>query len=405
MSDIVIPKGPFETEPRARYINKDTAQQLITDALTAAGVELGAYDRRIVAWQAGWDSSSIVPLVSWLRRTAAEHKRLRKSRDAFRDQRNAVFQTNERLLAELQASDQARLLAENETRSVRREADALRARVAELEAELRIGAPWKCPVCSKENTRDVCVICETDRPEADEEPAPSADGITRRIVPVRRALIAHTPRRRPSSRARTGRARVATVPDSTLLTQATTGLTNVAQANTDTAPSGAKLYPRILAGASGVKSNLLAMGRPTHAVMHSRRWYWLSSQMSATWPMINWTNLPAEGGIAGVANAGSSYNSGPRGVLPCGLEVIVDNTIATNLGTGTNEDELYVVPASECHLWEDPDAPLFIRAEQPAVASLGVLLVAYSYFAYTFGRYAGGMQKVSGTGLATPTFA
>jgi hypothetical protein len=98
------------------------------------------------------------------------------------------------------------------------------------------------------------------------------------------------------------------------------------------------------------------------------------------------------------------YGSGPRGVLPCGLEVIVDNNIATNLGAGTNEDEIYVVPASECHLWEDPNAPLFIRAEQPAAASLGVLLVAYSYFAYTFGRYANGMQKVGGTGLITPSF-
>lgn len=45
------------------------------------------------------------------------------------------------------------------------EADALRVRVAKLEAELRIGAPWTCPTCSKENRRDVCAVCETDRPE------------------------------------------------------------------------------------------------------------------------------------------------------------------------------------------------------------------------------------------------
>jgi hypothetical protein len=90
-------------------------------------------------------------------------------------------------------------------------------------------------------------------------------------------------------------------------------------------------------------------------------------------------------------------------VLPCGLEVIVDNNISTTSGAGT-EDELYVVPATECHLWEDPNAPMFIRAEQPAAASLGVLLVAYSYFAYTFGRYANGMQKVNGTGLIAPLF-
>lgn len=198
--------------------------------------------------------------------------------------------------------------------------------------------------------------------------------------------------------------RVATVLDNTLLNQATTGLTNVAQANayTDASPTGPELYPKVLGAAAGVEAALLAMGRPSHAVMHSRRWYWLSSQMSATWPMINWSNVPVQ--AAGTANANSSYASGTRGVLPCGLEVVVDNNIATNLGTGTNEDELYVVPASECHLWEDPNAPMFIRAEQPAAATLGVLLVAYSYFAYTFGRYTNGMQKVSGTGMVTPTF-
>ncbi|MEV6571863.1 hypothetical protein [Streptomyces sp. NPDC051577] len=198
--------------------------------------------------------------------------------------------------------------------------------------------------------------------------------------------------------------RVHTVLDATLINQASTGLSAVAQATayTDASPSGAELYPKILAGAAGVEANLLAMGRPTHAVMHSRRWYWLSSQMASTWPMLNWAGIPAQS--VGQGDPNSSYGSGPRGVLPCGLEVIVDNNIATNLGGGTNEDELFVVPASECHLWEDQEAPLMIRAEQPKAATLGVLLVAYKYFAYTHSRYANGMQKVSGTGMITPTF-
>jgi hypothetical protein len=198
--------------------------------------------------------------------------------------------------------------------------------------------------------------------------------------------------------------RVATRLDTTLLNQATTGLAAVASANayTDGTPTGAELYPKILGAAAGVEANLLAMGAPTHAVMHSRRWYWLSSQMANTWPMINSQNIPVQ--ASGTLDPNSSYASGPRGVLPNGMLVVVDNNIATNLGAGTNEDEIYVVPNTECHLWEDANAPLFIRAEQPAAASLGVLLVAYSYFAYTFGRYANGMQKVGGTGLVTPAF-
>lgn len=162
------------------------------------------------------------------------------------------------------------------------------------------------------------------------------------------------------------------------------------------------MYPKILGAAAGVEANLLAMGAPTHAVMHSRRWYWLSSQMSNSWPMVNFQNIPVQ--ASATADPSSSYASGPRGVLPNGMIVVVDNNIGTAYGAGTNEDELYVVPSTECHLWEDDNAPLFIRAEQPHAASLGVLLVAYSYFAYTFGRYTNGMQKVGGTGLVTPTF-
>jgi hypothetical protein len=198
--------------------------------------------------------------------------------------------------------------------------------------------------------------------------------------------------------------RYGTALDSTLLNQASTGLTNVAAttAYTDASPTGPELYPRILAAASGVEAALLGFANPDIAVMHSRRWYWLQSQMTSTWPMFGQPNIPAQN--AGV-NFAERYGSGFRGVLPNGMAVIVDNNVATNLGAGTNEDEIYIVPSDECHLWEDPAAPVFIRAEQPAAASLGVLLVVYGYFAYSFRRFTNGMSKIGGTGLVTPVFA
>lgn len=195
--------------------------------------------------------------------------------------------------------------------------------------------------------------------------------------------------------------RYATNIDSQLITTATVGLSAVASPTTytDASPTGAELYPKILGAVSGVETALLNFGMATHAVMHSRRWHWLSSQLTSQWPMINQPGLPVQ--QAGV-NSGAPYG-GVRGTLPNGLSVVVDNNIATNLGGGT-EDEIYVVPFNECHLWEDPDAPVFIRAEQPAAASLGVLLVLYGYFAFSFRRYTNGMGKVSGSGLAQPTF-
>ena len=193
--------------------------------------------------------------------------------------------------------------------------------------------------------------------------------------------------------------------DSTLINQATTGLSAKALgtlgAFAATQPTGALLYPKILAAASGVEAVCLNMATPTNAVMHSRRWYWLAKEMTTSWPLINFTNIPTQAG--GVGYPFSAYGSGARGVLPNGLVVIVDNSVPTNVSA--NQDEIYIVPQSECHLWELPGQPAFIRAEQPNAASLGVLLVVYGYFAYTFDRYgSGSMQKVGGAGLTTPAF-
>jgi HK97 family phage major capsid protein len=197
--------------------------------------------------------------------------------------------------------------------------------------------------------------------------------------------------------------RYATNLDSTLINQATTGLTNVATAvaYTDASPTAAEAYPKIIEGLAGVEAAMLDQASGDNiAVMHSRRWYWLQNAMGSTWPLITQPGIVPQ--TLG-ANFATTYGSGVRGVLPNGTPVIVDNNIATNLGAGTNEDEIYLVDRQECHLWEDPSAPMFIRAEQPKADSLGVLLVVYGYFAYTFTRYTHS-RKVAGTGLVTPTF-
>ena len=196
--------------------------------------------------------------------------------------------------------------------------------------------------------------------------------------------------------------RYATTLDSTLINQATTGLTNVATAVTwtDATPTVAEFYPKVIEGLAGVEGAMLDMASGENiAVMHSRRWYWMQNGLSSTWPLVAQPGIAAQ---MGATNLGTTYGSGVRGVLPNGTPVIVDNNIGTALGAGT-EDEAYVVDRNECHLWEDPAAPMYIRAEQPAVASLGVLMVVYGYAAYTHTRYAHA-RKIAGTGMIAPTF-
>ncbi|MBZ3918195.1 phage major capsid protein [Streptomyces acidiscabies] len=191
--------------------------------------------------------------------------------------------------------------------------------------------------------------------------------------------------------------------DTTMLNVATVGLTNVATAvaYTDGTPTTAELYPKLIEGLAGMEAALLDMASGDNlAVMHSRRWYWMQNAMGTSYPLITQPGVVAQ--TLG-ANYAEAYGRGVRGILPNGTPVIVDNNIATNLGAGTNEDEIYLVDRQECHLWEDPDAPVYIRAEQPKAANLGVQMVVYGYYAFTFQRQPHA-RKIAGTGLVTPTF-
>lgn len=74
-----IPTGPIEERPepalRSPLIPIDVlhAQDaaILLDALIAAGVSLGAYDRRIVEWLAGWERETGIIIASWIGRAYA----------------------------------------------------------------------------------------------------------------------------------------------------------------------------------------------------------------------------------------------------------------------------------------------------------------------------------------------
>lgn len=68
--DLQIPAGPIETEPRGFAPTAEQIDQLL-DVLQQAGVELGDHDRRIVAWVANWEWSTVATIASWARRASA----------------------------------------------------------------------------------------------------------------------------------------------------------------------------------------------------------------------------------------------------------------------------------------------------------------------------------------------
>lgn len=185
-----------------------------------------------------------------------------------------------------------------------------------------------------------------------------------------------------------------------------TGVSTVAYTNTQ--PTAATTYSAIWNALS--TSSTAAFERAANTiVMHPRRWASLAAYLSGNQSLIS-----IQG--AGVLQAGSQSGSvyGLVGTLG-GYPVIADANIGTarndswsgstltRATTGGNQDAIAVVNTNEMHLWEDPNAPLLIRAEQAAAASLGVLLVVYGMTAFA-NRYPLAQVGVFGTGLAAPSF-
>jgi HK97 family phage major capsid protein len=177
--------------------------------------------------------------------------------------------------------------------------------------------------------------------------------------------------------------------------RSTSGIVSVTY--TDSTPTPAELFPKLGDLIQQVQSGVYV--GITHWVMHPRRWWWLAVTLGSTFPLLT---VPMTGSQQAGQVGGTDYRDTNRQLL--GVPVVLDANVPTNLGAGTNEDVIIGVTADELHLWEDPAAPLFIRAEEVGAGSLTVKLVVYGYSAFTAGRYPGAHGTISGTGLVTPTF-
>ena len=76
--------------------------------------------------------------------------------------------------------------------------------------------------------------------------------------------------------------------------------------------------------------------------------------------------------------------------------------VTTTAGSGTNQDQIFVVYADDLVLME---GPMRLRSlDAPLSSTLEVRLQAFAYSAFLSARYPSGITAVSGTGLVTPTF-
>jgi hypothetical protein len=137
----------------------------------------------------------------------------------------------------------------------------------------------------------------------------------------------------------------------------------------------------------------------THFIMHPRRWWWIASSVGTSFPFLT---VPGVGTQQAGAIGGADYLAENRSIF--GVPVVLDGNMLTNLGGGTNQDDIIAVTAPELHFW-DEGGPKFIRAEQTGASTLTIKFVLYGFSAFTAGRYPAAHGTVSGTGLTTPSFA
>jgi HK97 family phage major capsid protein len=170
-----------------------------------------------------------------------------------------------------------------------------------------------------------------------------------------------------------------------------------ATAVTVTATTVAGLYSAIANATQLIYTTRYAA--PNVIVMHPRRWAWLVSQLDSTSrPLV----VPsAQGPNNAVGTFGGVTTQAVVGTIQ-GLPVVTDPSIPTNQGAGTNQDMVLILKTDDVVLYE---SGVRTRVLQETLSgTLTVRLQVYGYIAFSAGRYAASLARLSGVGFVAPTF-
>lgn len=170
---------------------------------------------------------------------------------------------------------------------------------------------------------------------------------------------------------------------------------------TSASPTAAAFYSKAAGALASFAT--LRYDNPTVWLMHPRRWFWLLAQTdSAGRPLV----VP----IAGSGNV-QSFNAMASADAPeyqgyvgnfLGLPVVVDPSLPTNLGAGTNQDRVYLLKQDD--LWLFESQPRMEVFRETYADSVGVLFRCYAYVGTILNRQTASIAYVDGTGLTAPTF-
>jgi HK97 family phage major capsid protein len=168
------------------------------------------------------------------------------------------------------------------------------------------------------------------------------------------------------------------------------------QATLAASPTAATFYSKANGMLASFVTNRFAP--PEVWVMHPRRWYWLMAQTDSQGrPLV----VPSDVAFNPIATNSEVAVQGAVGRF-LGLPVVIDPNVPTNLGAGTNQDEVFLMRSSDLWLFEStPRAEAFTA---PYAESLGVLFRLYNYAGLILNRLGSSIATMNGAGLVPPTF-
>jgi HK97 family phage major capsid protein len=171
----------------------------------------------------------------------------------------------------------------------------------------------------------------------------------------------------------------------------TPGITSVAVASLDIAG----IYKAIANAVQSVNSTRFLP--PEVIVMHPRRWGWLLTLLDTqNRPLF----VPEANGAMNAAGVLTDVDVGQVVGRTHGLPIVTDASITTTAGAGSNEDQIYVMRASDLVLYESG-----LRARvlpEPKASTLTVLCQVYGYFCFSAARFPSSIVQL--TGLTPPSF-
>jgi hypothetical protein len=146
---------------------------------------------------------------------------------------------------------------------------------------------------------------------------------------------------------------------------------------TDASPTVAELWPKEVDAVRQVAVNRFTGA--THIIMNPAMWGWHLAALDTTGrPLFDVDGSNAPTNI--LATDGTAYQDNGK-LLGCTL--VQSGGVRSNLGGGTNETRIIAMDARDVYLWEEPNQPIYIKAEESLAANLQILYVIYSYSAFT----------------------